>query len=421
VRGFVTALEEVVIATLRGFGIEGCRRAGLTGVWARAGDRWAKVASLGVRIARGVSYHGIALNVMDCSDGFRWIVPCGLAGESVTSMESLGESRPRVEEVADAVREQFGLHLGITWRKVAFGAITSAADGGALIEQLEGQALRGARKPEWLRVKLPGGARFAQVREVLGRGGLHTVCESARCPNQHECWNAGTATFLILGNHCTRDCRFCAVAGGPVAAVDPGEAEEVARAAQRLGLSHVVVTSVTRDDLPDGGAGAFVATLRRVRERLPGATVEVLIPDFAGDTEALDRVLAEQPDVLNHNIETVPRLYPVVRAGADLRRSLGILQRAAAAGLRTKSGLMVGLGEGDREILEVLRELRRTGCDRLTIGQYLQPTRAQLPVQRYATPAQFADWRRQALDLGFVRVESGPLVRSSYRAAQGLL
>jgi lipoic acid synthetase len=251
--------------------------------------------------------------------------------------------------------------------------------------------------------------------------GLHTVCQSARCPNLGECFGRGTATFLILGNRCTRDCRFCAIEHGLPAPPAPDEPRRVAQAAARLGLRHVVVTSVTRDDLPDGGAGQFAATVRAIRELLPGARVEVLVPDFGGDWEALQLVLVVAPEVLNHNVETVPRLYPQARPQADYQRSLALLRRAgeasASGGLLTKSGLMVGLGESEEEVLGVLADLHCAGVAAITIGQYLQPTRSHLPVAEYVSPRRFEAYARQAQAMGFRHVMSGPLVRSSYHAA----
>jgi len=257
--------------------------------------------------------------------------------------------------------------------------------------------------------------------EKLLRGlHLHTVCESALCPNIGECFGRGTATFMILGDVCTRGCRFCAVRKGKPAPPDPEEPERVAEAARRLGLKHVVITSVTRDDLPDGGASHFVATIEAVRCRLPDATIEVLIPDFGGSLRALEQVIAAGPEVINHNLETVPRLYPLVRPRADYRRSLGILAwvKRQAPHITTKSGLMLGLGERPHEVEEVLVDLRRVGCDVVTLGQYLQPTERQLPVAEFIPPERFDEYRRQGEKMGFRAVVAGPLVRSSYRAEE---
>lgn len=275
-------------------------------------------------------------------------------------------------------------------------------------------------KPPWLKVKLPGGQEFLRVKGLLRELELHTVCEEAQCPNVGECFTRGTATFLILGDQCTRDCKFCAVKAGTPAPLDPQEPERVARAARALGLRHVVVTSVTRDDVADGGAEIYAATIRRLRELLPQTTVEVLIPDFGGNFKALMMVLKAAPDILNHNLETIQRLYPLVRPQADYCRSLEILRTAKTHHPRqiTKSGLMLGLGEGLEEVVEALGDLRAAGCEMVTLGQYLSPSQNHLPVARYYTPEEFLGLKTCAQDLGFSHVEAAPLVRSSYRAEE---
>ena len=265
----------------------------------------------------------------------------------------------------------------------------------------------------------PDGEEYERLRGVMRELGLHTVCEEARCPNIGDCWNRGTATFMILGDVCTRACGFCAVKTGlPRLPPDPREAARVAEAAARMGLRHAVITSVNRDDQRDGGAGVFAACIRRIRERVPGCTVEVLIPDFKGDAAALQVVIDAAPDVLNHNTETVPRLYRHVRPGARFERSLELLHRAKAAGLLTKSGIMVGLGEEPEEVRETVRRIREAGTDILTVGQYLRPSADHLPIVRYYEPAEFAEIKRHAVALGYQHVESGPLVRSSYHAEE---
>jgi lipoic acid synthetase len=274
-------------------------------------------------------------------------------------------------------------------------------------------------RPEWIKARAPMGERYERLRDVMRDLGLHTVCEEARCPNIGDCWNRGTATFMILGDVCTRACGFCAVKTGlPRLPPDPREAERVAEAAARMGLRHAVVTSVNRDDQRDGGAGVFAACIRRIRERVPGCTVEVLIPDFKGDAAALQIVIDAAPDVLNHNTETVPRLYRQVRPGARFERSLELLRQAKTAGLLTKSGIMVGLGEEPGEVQDTVRRIREAGTDILTVGQYLRPSADHLPIVRYYEPAEFAEIKRYALGLGYRHVESGPLVRSSYHAEE---
>jgi lipoic acid synthetase len=274
-------------------------------------------------------------------------------------------------------------------------------------------------KPSWLKVRLPGGPNYLRLKSLMREQELHTVCEEAHCPNMGECWEAGTATFMILGDVCTRACAFCAVTSGrPSAPPDPGEPKRVALAVARMGLTHAVVTSVNRDDQPDGGSAIFADTIRWIRRLSPATTIEVLIPDFVGDWQALETVLAARPQILNHNTETVPRLYPRVRPKARYERTLELLERAGMAGPRpvTKTGIMLGLGESYNEVLEVLRDLRAVECDVLTIGQYLRPTPKHLPVVRYVPPEEFEALRRDGLALGFKHVESGPLVRSSYHA-----
>jgi lipoyl synthase len=277
-----------------------------------------------------------------------------------------------------------------------------------------------SRKPSWLKRRLPTGDTYARVRELLESGRLHTVCQEAKCPNIWECFSHRTATFLIMGERCTRNCRFCSVRSGVPEPLDPGEPARVAEAAARMELKYVVVTSVTRDDLADGGAAHFAATIREIRSRIPGAEIEVLIPDLQGDRSALGVVLDARPHVLNHNIETVPRLYPHVRPQADYRRSLELLRTAAemAPSIPTKSGLMLGLGEAPDEVGQTLKDLRAHGCRFLTLGQYLQPSQEHVPVDAYVPPEEFERWRTAALELGFAHVASAPFVRSSYHAGE---
>lgn len=274
------------------------------------------------------------------------------------------------------------------------------------------------QKPPWLRKNLPRGGTSQPVRRLLRKNRLHTVCEEALCPNIWECFSRGTATFLIMGPVCTRGCRFCAIPRGTPDSPDPEEPSRIASAARDMGLEYVVITSVTRDDLPDGGATFFAQMILKIHEKIPGARVEVLIPDFRGDPQALALVIGACPDVLNHNIETVPRLYPSARPEASYPRSLEILEHAKkeAPTIPLKSGMMLGLGETSEEIEQTLRDLARVGCDLLTLGQYLQPSKEHLPVKRFVHPDEFDEWRAAALGMGFSAVVSGPLVRSSYRA-----
>jgi lipoyl synthase len=274
------------------------------------------------------------------------------------------------------------------------------------------------RKPPWLKARFPGGENYIRLKSIMREGRLHTVCEEAHCPNIGECWEAGTATFMILGDTCTRACGFCAVKSGRPGALDRLEPVRVANAVREMGLRHAVVTSVNRDDEPDGGASIFAATIRWIRRLSPGTSVEVLIPDFVGNWEALGTVMAAQPEILNHNTETVPRLYSRVRPKGRYERTLKVLRRAKELDpdAVTKSGLMVGLGETKHELLMVLADLVDNGVDVLTLGQYLRPSAKHLPLVRYYAPEEFADLREEALALGFRHVEAGPLVRSSYHA-----
>ena len=274
------------------------------------------------------------------------------------------------------------------------------------------------RLPAWFKVELRQGPDYQEIRRLTQELNLHTICEEARCPNVWECWNNRTATFLILGDICTRRCHYCAVTTGRPLPLDEGEPERVAAAVKRLGLHHAVITSVNRDEVSDGGARIFAETIRAIRRDLPTCTIEVLVPDFLGDLAAVETVLAARPDIFNHNIETVPRLFPSVRPQGRYPRSIAVLKAAASHGAVSKSGLMVGLGETLEEVRAVMRELRTAGCVILSIGQYLQPTKAHWPVMRFYPPEEFRLLKEDGVSLGFRHVESGPLVRSSYHAHQ---
>lgn len=274
------------------------------------------------------------------------------------------------------------------------------------------------RLPPWFKVRLQTGPDYQDLSRLVQELNLHTICDEARCPNKWECWNARTATFLILGDICTRRCHYCSVSTGKPLPVDQDEPRRIGEAVQTLGLRHVVITSVNRDELDDGGASIFVETMREIRKRMPSCTVEVLIPDFEGHEEALASVCAENPEILNHNIETVPRLFPSIRPQGKYQRSIELLDRAKRMGMTTKAGLIVGMGETIDEARDVMRDLRAVGCDIMTIGQYLQPTKDHLPVARFYHPDEFAQLKAEGLEMGFRHVESGPLVRSSYHAEQ---
>ncbi|MDO9548767.1 MAG: lipoyl synthase [Candidatus Marinimicrobia bacterium] len=272
------------------------------------------------------------------------------------------------------------------------------------------------RKPAWLKVKYTLNDDFREMREIVHQHDLHTVCEEARCPNQGECWRRRTATLMILGDICTRNCRFCAVRNGQLLLPNPAEPQKVGNAVKLMGLKYAVITSVTRDDLPDGGADHWAKTIREIRRQNPDCKIEILVPDFKGDVAALETVLGENPDVLGHNLETIQRLYPVARPQADYYQSLTVLKNAKTRGAVTKTGIMVGLGETTGEIFALMHDARKIGCDIFTAGQYLQPSKDHLPVDRFVTPAEFKQIEEVGLKMGFRSVMAGPLVRSSYHA-----
>jgi len=391
---YLQQLLEVIAGVLRRYDLTPRFKNGHPGVWVSG----AKVASVGIAVRKWVTYHGIALNVTTDGDEFRWIIPCGNRDETVTSMQTLLGKPVDISEVKAAFLGEF---------RRSFGYLEARASNASRL-----------RHPPWLVRSAPGTAAIDEMEGLLQEMRLATVCQSAHCPNLGECFNRGTATFMILGDRCTRACRFCAVAAGSPEPPDPEEPRRVAQTAQRLNLSYVVITSVTRDDLADGGAGQFCRTISEVRSLCPKAGIEVLIPDFNGTMRALQKICDARPDMLNHNVETVPRLYPRVRPAADYRRSLAVLEFAFRQGLPVKSGLMLGLGENPEEIENTLMDLKRTGCRYLTLGQYLAPSRQHLPVVRYVPPQEFADWEKTARRMGFAGVAAGPLVRSSYRAEE---
>ncbi len=386
--GYLRRLEQVVLEVLAGWGIGGRRIERHPGVWIGRD----KIAAVGIAVRGGVTTHGVALNVDPNMTHFGLIVPCGLPDRGVTSLRAiLGQAVPM-----EAVERSFVAAFSLVF----------------------GREVEPRRTPgPWLMVPAPQEAA-AGVEILVDDLDINTVCREAACPNLGECWARGTATFMLLGAVCTRHCRFCKVAAGRPGPPDPLEPFRVAEAAARLGLRHVVVTSVARDDLADGGASQFAASIRAVRDRLPQATIEVLVPDFGGALPALETVAAARPDLFNHNVETVERLSDSVRARARYQRSLGVLAWAKKRGLTTKSGLMVGLGESCGEVIDTMRDLRRAGCDVLTVGQYLQPTPRQLEVVDHVHPTLFAWYREMAESMGFGGVAAAPLVRSSYRAGE---
>ena len=433
----VHRLEQVVVETLCDIGLSDATRLdGYPGVWVGAGTGSPrKIAAIGVRTVRGPSgmrrtLHGVALNV-DCDLAmFGHIVPCGIADRAVTSLRAEGFDVP-LASVAEAfvARATAMFGTGTVDRQDVVTGSTAPLDGEPVpVERPLLRRLRQAgvapeaglqisrRKPEWLRVPVRMGNEYLGLGKTIHDLGLATVCEEAGCPNIYECWSEGTATFMINGERCTRACGFCQVDTRhplPLAADEP---DRVARAVERMGLGHAVVTCVARDDLADGGAGAMAQTIEAIRERAAGTTVEVLISDCRGDATSLETIFAARPDVLNHNIETVARLQRAVRPSAGYARSLAVLARAGAAGLATKSGLMVGLGEREDEVVATMADLRAVGVSIITIGQYLRPSTAHLPVSRYWAPEEFDRLRQIGAELGVPHVEASPLTRSSYHA-----
>lgn len=450
---FVRSVEQLVIDALAAFGVAAGRLPEYPGVWVGVETETPrKICAIGVRLTQGRSMHGFALNVDPDMDMFRAIVPCGIADRPVTSLRAEGVDAS-LREVADVVAtlaaERWGSggvdRAEVVWRtsasdltpfsrgegpgedaqRVPDGLATAAAEGtsvrllGRLAEAGVAQGVAIAeRKPEWMKARFRITDDYVRLKRTLRDLDLVTVCEEAGCPNIFECWADGTATFMINGERCTRACGFCLVDTRHPEPLDPGEPARVAEAVDRMGLAHAVVTAVARDDLPDGGAGAFAATVRAIRARRPGTAVEVLIPDCKGDPEALGTIFEARPDVLNHNLETVARLQRAVRPSAGYARSLSVLARAKDAGLTTKSSLIVGLGETVEELDGALADLAAVGCDIVTIGQYLRPTTHHLPVARWWTPGELAAAAERGEGMGIGHVEASPLTRSSYHARQ---
>ena len=393
---YLQSLLEVTTAVVRKYGLEPIYKKGQPGIWVDG----SKIASVGIAVKKWVTYHGIALNVNNDLKAFNWIVPCGHRDETMTSMQTLLGKSIDLTEVKSIFIQKFRRSFAYIAQAHTIGKTT--------------------RRPDWLKRPAPDTAAIDQMEGLLTQQHLATVCQSAQCPNLGECFQRGTATFMILGTCCTRACRFCAVDKGRPQAVDPLEPERIAQAARSLGLTYVVITSVTRDDLTDGGAGQFVRVMAQIHERCQGARIEILIPDFKGALAALQKVCDARPDMLNHNIETVSRLYSRVRPGAQYRRSLGILEYAARQGLPVKSGLMLGLGETENEVMKTLIDLKRAGCRYLTLGQYLAPSPDHVPVAHYLPPEEFNRWAETARQMGFSGIAAGPLVRSSYHADEML-
>jgi lipoic acid synthetase len=432
---YVRGVEQILIDTLVDLGVGDVGRLHeYPGVWVEPESAHPrKIAAIGVRLSRGRTMHGFALNVTTDLGFFNHIVPCGIADKAVTSLAQEGID-VSMREVVDAVTRHAGERWGeverqdVAWqhRPDDLSAFSRGAGAGEPV-RLQGRlAAAGvtsgleiaSRKPDWLRAKANMGPEFLALKRTMRQLDLVTVCEDAGCPNIFECWNDGVATFMINGHNCTRACGFCLVDTSKPLALDADEPRRVADAVERMGLRHAVVTAVARDDLDDGGAAAFAATVAAIRARDPDIAVEVLIPDCKGDADALDVIFAARPDVLNHNMETVARLQRAVRPSAGYARSLAVLARAKAAGLVTKSGAILGMGETDDEVVGLLADLAGVGCDIVTLGQYLRPTTNHLPVARWVEPAVFDRLAEVGRDLGIRHVEASPLTRSSYHARQ---
>ncbi len=408
VHRYLRALEDAIIHALETFGLKAHRREGLTGVWVNdAFGAPRKLASIGIGVRRWITYHGFALNIATNLDYFRAISPCGETGDTMTSLAELNDQGvipllPKADELKSALR-------------ACIQALYPERSQKEVIDPPK-------RKPSWLKVRAPGSPEYMETQKIVKRLQLVTVCEEAKCPNIGECWSHHTATFMIMGELCTRRCSFCSVKDGSLDSLKPLDALEpfkVAQAVKQLGLKHVVITSVNRDDLDDMGALHFDKTVRALAKDVPDCAIELLIPDMRGRRPLVEMILQSGfVAVLNHNVETVPRLYREVRPGAIFKRSLNILRYAKEIQptLRTKSGVMVGLGETKEEVKEVMLALREIGCSILTVGQYLQPTKKQLDVHRFVTPEEFDEYRELGYSLGFSYVESGPFVRSSYHA-----
>jgi lipoic acid synthetase len=433
---YVRSIEEVLIRTIAEFGVTGWREDGLTGVWTERG----KVAAIGVRVSRKVTMHGFALNLHPDMSYFGMMNPCGITDREVTNLSDLVGRKVSLEEAVEALvphfRDVFG-YEGVEVQTSAFVRgqgressfeVDRLLEAGTFSPQkramepvlINGRLPGEPTRPDWMKVTARMDADYLELKKLMRGLSLNTVCEEANCPNIYECWGMGTATLMILGDKCTRACSFCNVTTGKPTEFDVVEPFRAAEAIEAMNLKHAVITSVNRDDLDDGGAGIFAQTIVESRRRSPFTEIEVLIPDFKGDRDALQTVMDARPEVLNHNTETVMRLQRDIRTSANYGRSLALLWRAkqmSPDGL-TKSGLIVGMGETRDEVLATLADMRAVGIDIITIGQYLRPTARHRPIHRYVHPDEFADYKSFGEGIGIPHVESGPLVRSSYHAKE---
>jgi lipoyl synthase len=433
---YVRRLEQTLIETLSDFGVEAWAEPGYTGVWTGKG----KVAAIGVRVARRVTMHGFALNLHPDLAYFGMMNPCGISDRSVTTLSELVGQKVTLEEATEVLIPRFEKVFGYQESETQLGAfargqgrrsefeVDRLVEAGTFSQEkrsaepilINGRLPGEPPRPDWMKVTARLDGDYLELKKMMRGLQLNTVCEEANCPNIYECWGMGTATLMILGDKCTRACGFCNVTTGKPTEFDVFEPFRAAEAIHQMNLKHAVITSVNRDDLDDGGAGIFAHTIRESRRRSPATEIEVLIPDFKGDREALQTVMDAEPEVLNHNTETVLRLQRDIRTSANYGRSLSLLWRAKQMnpdGL-TKSGLIVGMGETRDEVMGALADMRAVGIDIITIGQYLRPTARHRPIHRYVHPDEFAEYKSFGEGLGIPHVESGPLVRSSYHAKE---
>jgi len=430
---FVRSLEQTIIKTLSSFGIEAFSKEDDTGVWTTEG----KIASIGVKVSKWTTYHGFALNIFDKLEGFDFINPCGNQEEKVASVHTFNTDIS-FDDVVNKITETFVAEFGYKdvgiqmsqftptqLKKHKKHEIDEMLDKGVFQKNnnlvpitIKGLLPNEPERPEWMKVKANLGKDYRDLKNLISEKKLNTVCEEASCPNIYECWSMGTATFMIMGDTCTRACGFCDVNTGKPNDLDELEPLRVAESVLTMELTHAVITSVNRDDLPDGGSNFFAQTINEVKRLNPSTSVEVLIPDFKGDKEAIDNIIEASPEVLNHNLETVPRLQREIRTAASYGRSLSLLQYAKESAFlgKTKTGLIVGMGEEFEEVIAVLEDLSQINVDIVTIGQYLRPTAKHRPIHRYVDKEEFIKYKSIGESFGIPHIESGPLVRSSYHA-----
>ena len=430
---FVRSLEETIIKTLNSFNIDAFSKDDDTGVWTQKG----KIASIGVKVSKWTTYHGFSLNIFDKLEGFDLINPCGNQDEKIAAVHSFN-SEISFDDVVSKITETFSVEFGYEdvgiqmsqftptqLKKHKKHEIDEMLDKGVFQKNnnivpitIKGLLPDEPQRPEWMKVRANLGKDYRDLKNLISEKKLNTVCEEASCPNIYECWSMGTATFMIMGDTCTRACGFCDVNTGKPCDLDDLEPLRVAESVQTMELTHAVITSVNRDDLPDGGSAFFAKTIHEVKRLNPSTSVEVLIPDFKGDRDAIDNIIEASPEVLNHNLETVPRLQREIRTAASYGRSISLLQYAKDSAFlgKTKTGLIVGMGEEFEEVIAVLEDLSQINVDIVTIGQYLRPTAKHRPIHRYVDKEEFIQYKSIGESFGIPHIESGPLVRSSYHA-----